>query len=336
MQEDMRTNTDKTAEKVLTVSIAAYNVADYLQKALESCIVQNAEKLEVIVVNDGSADGTLEVARGFEHRMPGTFRVIDKPNGGYGSTVNASLSVATGRYFRLLDGDDWFDTDSLEHLIDSLGSCEEDAVFTPYTKVFENGDEPELVDELPQMPEGSHGMGSFAPQGVMAACALTFKTSVLRTMGFRMTEHCFYTDTEYAVLPFRSISSIRILKSPLYCYRIGREGQSMSVSGMERHYKDVIRTCSRLLEEIGDDAFSISPYLGNTLSLHCVGPYFFLTSIPATKERKSELREYDRLARRSPRAYREMVERSKRLRLLKDTHFLAYGILCRRAVGGDR
>ena len=94
-------------EKILSVSIASYNVEKFIRKALDSCCIPEImDRLEVLVVNDGSTDGTLQIAREYEKQYPQTFRVIDKKNGGYGSTVNASIKAATGRYFRLLDGDD--------------------------------------------------------------------------------------------------------------------------------------------------------------------------------------------------------------------------------------
>ena len=105
-------------EKILSVSIASYNVEKFIRKALDSCCIPEImDRLEVLVVNDGSTDGTLQIAREYEKQYPQTFRVIDKKNGGYGSTVNASIQAATGKYFRLLDGDDWFDRDGLVKMI---------------------------------------------------------------------------------------------------------------------------------------------------------------------------------------------------------------------------
>ena len=116
-------------EKILSVSIASYNVEKFIRKALDSCCIPEImDRLEVIVVNDGSTDSTLEIAREYETKYPETFRVIDKINGGYGSTVNASIRVAAGRYFRLLDGDDWFDRDGLVKFIEELSVAEEDMV----------------------------------------------------------------------------------------------------------------------------------------------------------------------------------------------------------------
>jgi len=131
MEERQKAQED-TSNKLLTVSIAAYNVAPYLRQALDSLVVPGVmDKLEVIVVNDGSKDETSEIAHEYESRHPATFRVIDKENGGYGSTVNISMREARGRYFKLLDGDDWFDKDGLRELIETLGKTDADVVITP-------------------------------------------------------------------------------------------------------------------------------------------------------------------------------------------------------------
>ena len=116
-------------DKILSVSIASYNVEKFLGQTLDSCLVPEImEKLEVIVVNDGSKDGTAAVAEEYVKKAPDTFVLINKENGGYGSTVNAGIQAATGKYFRLLDGDDWFDRDGLREFI---GILENRAVRSP-------------------------------------------------------------------------------------------------------------------------------------------------------------------------------------------------------------
>ena len=135
-------------EKILSVSIASYNVEKFIRKALDSCCVPEImDRLEVLVVNDGSTDSTLEIAREYEEKYPQTFRVIDKKNGGYGSTVNASIKAATGKYFRLLDGDDWFDRDGLVNFIEELTAAEEDMIVAQFKRVFEEDGHEELRNE---------------------------------------------------------------------------------------------------------------------------------------------------------------------------------------------
>ena len=93
--------------KVLTVSIAAYNMESYIRQTLNSLIVPEIlEKIEVLVVDDGGTDGTLAIAKEYETKYPITFHAIHKENGGYGSVINKSIELATGKYFKQLDGDD--------------------------------------------------------------------------------------------------------------------------------------------------------------------------------------------------------------------------------------
>ncbi len=122
-------------EKILTIVIPTYNMQDYLRRCLDSLIVpeEQMKHLEVLVVNDGSKDNSSAIAHEYQNKYPDTFRVIDKDNGHYGSCVNAALKIATGKYFRLVDADDWVNTSGLIKLIDLLSVHDEDAVFTKFS-----------------------------------------------------------------------------------------------------------------------------------------------------------------------------------------------------------
>ena len=135
-------------EKLLTVSVAAYNGAATLQKALSSCLVADESLqalLDVIIIDDGSTDGTAALAQAFVQAHPGSFRLVSKVNGGYGSTLNTAVELASGRYFRTLDCDDWFDTNALQTLLRRLQNCTADAVYTNYRTVQENAAERPLM-----------------------------------------------------------------------------------------------------------------------------------------------------------------------------------------------
>ena len=95
-------------DKILTIIIPSYNMEKYLPKCLGSLIVapELMERIEVIVVNDGSTDRTSEIAHEFAANYPQTFKVIDKSNGHYGSCINTALPIAVGTYIKILDADD--------------------------------------------------------------------------------------------------------------------------------------------------------------------------------------------------------------------------------------
>ena len=101
--------------KLLTVSIAAYHVEDYLRETLDSFLIPEVtDQLEVLIVNDGSGEGVNEIAREYQTNYPDVFRLIDKENGGHGSTVNRGIEEAAGKYFKTVDGDDYVSAEGLK------------------------------------------------------------------------------------------------------------------------------------------------------------------------------------------------------------------------------
>ena len=123
--------------KILTISIAAYNVEQYIRQALNSIIDESViDELEVFVVDDGGTDQTLEIAKEYAEKYPQSIIPVHKENGGYGTTVNYSIARATGKYFKLLDGDDWFDTEALCRLVKALRETDADIIYSPYKKIY--------------------------------------------------------------------------------------------------------------------------------------------------------------------------------------------------------
>ena len=98
-------------EKILTVTIPSYNVEAYLEDCLESFVNSEVmDDIEVLIVNDGSSDNTVKIAQRYVDKYENTFRLINKENGGHGSTINTGVREAKGKYFKVVDGDDWVDT----------------------------------------------------------------------------------------------------------------------------------------------------------------------------------------------------------------------------------
>ena len=132
------------SEKILSISVAAYNVANYLPKLFEEFInCENRDRLDIIVVNDGSTDDgeTLRVAKSYAEKYSGFIRVIDKTNGGHGSTINAGIENAVGKYFKPLDGDDWLDSKELDKLILRLIDCTADLVVCNHMFYYEKNNQ---------------------------------------------------------------------------------------------------------------------------------------------------------------------------------------------------
>ena len=94
--------------KTLSVVVPVYNTENYIKRCLDFMLVDEIiDDLEVILVNDGSKDNSIKIMRDYESRFPESVVVVDKENGGHGSTINAGLKIASGKYFRVIDSDDW-------------------------------------------------------------------------------------------------------------------------------------------------------------------------------------------------------------------------------------
>ena len=229
-------------EKVLTVSIAAYNVEKTLREAVDSLLADasSREKLELIIVNDGSRDRTGEIAREYAERYPDTVKVIDKENGGYGSTINASLGRAGGKYYRLLDGDDRYDPEALRNLLLFRENCEADLVMMPLREV--RGRESKIVENHPEIPEETVTVSEFRLKtvGLASMHGMTVRTEKLRGLGESITEHCYYTDTEFDLDCLVCAETICRFDQPVYLYALGIEGQSVSIEGMRAHAVDML------------------------------------------------------------------------------------------------
>ena len=221
-------------EKILTVIVPSYNMEAYLPKCLGSlvCPQELMERLEVIVVNDGSKDRTSEIAHEFETKYPGTFKVIDKPNGNYGSCINAAIEVAAGRYIRILDADDSVDTDGFKRYLVTLsqevgkGDLAADLVVTDYVSI--NSEDVIIKKHDYGIWSGCRfPLSDVSNKDVRFTIhSVTYKLANVKTLGYRQTEGVSYTDTEWIVEPMVNVESVFYLPIVVTRYLVGRAGQT--------------------------------------------------------------------------------------------------------------
>lgn len=236
--------------KLLTVSVAAYNVEKYIRQTLEPFTLPRVhERVEVFVIDDGGWDKTLDIAKEYAARFPNTFFPVHKENGGWGSTVNYSMKHATGKYFKLLDGDDYFEAENLVEYLNCLEQIDSDIIYTPYMEFDDvSGNMLRIVDDKPQLNDGDIIKMEKAVKNIdFFMHNSTIKTSILQEHNIRITEHCFYTDGEYTIKGMAYAKSACALSSVIYCYRLGRAGQSVSMEGLKKHVKDMERMIDEVL-----------------------------------------------------------------------------------------
>lgn len=317
-------------QKILTVSVAAYNVEQFLVETLDSLAdARYVDKLEVFVVDDGGKDGSLDIAKSYEARFPGTFHAIHKENGGYGSTVNHTIPLATGKYFKLLDGDDWMDRDGLAEVLALLENCDEDAVVTKYRKGPGEGE----METLPREQEAETvvRVREYETAYPFGMWRLFYRTEMLRASGLHMLEHTLYTDQIYSTVPFATAETIRFVHVPVYCYRFGREEQSMSKPARRKHADDMLRVCDYLFD-FYEAHREENRYLKCRIFRYYIQAMRTLMILPVNRKNRRKLIAYEREAKaKHPDIYASATVENRLgnrfMRLMRRTNYAAYWLL---------
>lgn len=330
-------------QKVLSVSIAAYNVEETLEEALTSFVNEDVlDALDIMIVDDGSKDRTAEIAKKYAQTYPDTFRLIQKENGGWGSTVNTGIRNARGTYFKQLDGDDYFSKENIVEFVRFLQERTEDAVYTPYV-AFDSatGGIIRVFGEC----SGDYRFFAVNRKTFLCECdgltpamhCMTFKTEILQKNEITLTEHCFYTDVEYMLKAINNCETIVFAKWPVYCYRLARDGQSMSQAGVRKHYKDHQKMLFVMLDYMKkyvDDPYKQNMFR-NRLMGACYMQYIFYLALECTAAQKRELRKFDALLKKEyPSFYNVMPGRG--IQFLRKTNFFGYKIIAARRMRKDR
>lgn len=222
--------------KLLTIAVPCYNSQDYMEKCVESLVV-GGEEVEILVVNDGSSDGTAEIADRLEERYPGIVRAIHQPNKGHGGAVNTGLDNASGLYFKVVDSDDKVKASAFRSILDKLREYKDaeekiDLLISNFVYDKEGQAHKKVMQYRSALPvnrmftwdETRH----FKKGQYILMHSVIYRTELLRECGLRLPEHCFYVDNIYVFNPMPSVKNMYYLDVNFYYYFIGRDDQSVN------------------------------------------------------------------------------------------------------------
>ena len=253
-------NVIPSTKPVLTIAIPSYNVESYIEKCLNSILrASNIKDIEILVINDGSTDRTAEIVKEYEKNTNGIVRLINKENGGHGSTINRSIAEAKGKYYRLVDGDDWVDDENLSKLVDILKKTDADIVLTKGS--YEYTDTATLVDIIgyDNLVEGQkyyfddliykgYGFNTYGPLLTTG----NYKLDVLKKANFKISEKRPYVDMEFNSFSLKYVNTLEYYNLDIYRYLIGRRGQTISKEAWKKKYKDHLYVIDNILKMVYD------------------------------------------------------------------------------------
>ena len=244
---------------VLTIAVPIFNMEWCLEKNLATYDDPRLiGRVEVLCLNNASEDGSKAIIEKEVSARPEIFRLMDRDSRGYGSSINAALAAAKGRYFRIVDADDWVDTEELVKQADALETCEADVMLTDYRIV-----DMSTGTETP-VRAGDKG----APYGeVLTDCRwpgitlpsihnITYRTGLLRECGFEMPDQRFFVDEQYVILPYLRARSVIYCPYDIYRYQVANPEQSTSPKNRakylvhrEENLKDILGEVARVSRE---------------------------------------------------------------------------------------
>lgn len=222
--------------KYLSFAIPSYNSEAYMDHAIESILV-GGEAVEIIIVNDGSKDRTSEIAHEYANKYPTIVKAVDQENGGHGSAVNTGLAHATGKYFKVVDSDDWVDKDSLLLIIEKLKEFEEqelqvDMLISNYVYEKVDAKKKKVISYSNVFPENKvfswNDAGRFQIDQYILMHSVIYRTDLLQLCQLELPKHTFYVDNIYVYYPLPHIRDMYYLDTDFYRYYIGREDQSVN------------------------------------------------------------------------------------------------------------
>lgn len=303
-------------KKVLTIVIPVYNMEKYIRHCLDSFVVEDIlEKIEVLVILDGSTDQSGDIARKYSERYPDTFRVIEKENGGHGSTINVGVEEASGTYLKVVDSDDWVDSGAFRKLVLFLEKTDADVAWSNYYWCFEHSRKMKYQARHPFYGVNYmkvYPFAKIADRTFIKMHSMTIKTEILRKCGRKLDEHCYYVDVEFVMYPIPWVKTIVFLDEFVYMYRLGRPGQSMTLEKMRQNHRNHERVLNSLLEFYKDTVQrgigkSYRLYLEKGIANVLCSHFKIYLSFPCSKEICRDMKQMDQnIKKEYPNVYRKV------------------------------
>ena len=219
----------------VSVIIPVYNTEDYLKECIESLVNQTLRESEIIIVNDGSTDSSLEIMKEFKNKYPNIIKIFDKVNGGQASARNYALPFAQGEYLGFVDSGDWVDSTMYEEMYEKAEKEDADIVIC------------DMVDHFPDRTvcyPSSRFENKF--KVTPSACNKLFKRSLVKEDVFPVG--LWYEDFEFTTMQLMKTDCISVIHKGLYhCHC--REVSTMYNNNSEKN-QDILVVLEHLVEYV--------------------------------------------------------------------------------------
>jgi glycosyltransferase involved in cell wall biosynthesis len=229
----------------VSVIVPVYNVEKYLRRCLDSLVSQTLENLEIIIVNDGSTDGSQYIIDEYVTKYPNKLVALIKDNGGLGEARNCGLQKARGEYIGFVDSDDWVDHKMFESMYNKTRAGY-DIILCDFM-VIKDGCETGQISKGFRGSTFNHKEAIINSIDPATACNKLYKRSLFELIDF---PDYWYEDIGTTPIFLSYAKSIGYLESPMYFYR--QRGGSIT-SSSDKRTLGVIKAWSRVLAQANEE-----------------------------------------------------------------------------------
>lgn len=243
--------------KLLSIGIPSYNSEGFMRKCIES-LLPGGEEVEIIIVNDGSKDGTAAIADEYAAKYPTIVKAVHQENGGHGEAVNAGLRNATGLYYKVVDSDDWVNEEAYLKILNKLAELVKsgdmvDMLISNYVYEKEGRKRKKVMQYRTAFPTDTVFTWDdvkFLHVGqYILMHSVIYRTQMLKDCGLELPKHTFYVDNIYVYHPLPYVRKMYYMDVNFYRYYIGREGQSVQEEIMIGRIDQQIRVNKILIDD---------------------------------------------------------------------------------------
>ena len=243
--------------KLLSIAIPSYNAEAYMRNCIES-LLPGGEDVEIIVVNDGSKDGTAAIADEYAEKYPTIVKAVHQENGGHGEAVNAGLRHATGLYYKVVDSDDWVNQEAYKKILETLAELVKsgnmvDMFISNYVYEKEGKKRKRVIQYRSAFPTDQvftwDDVKAFHVGQYILMHSVIYRTQMLKDCALELPKHTFYVDNIYVYHPLPYVKKMYYLDVNFYRYYIGREGQSVQEKVMIGRLDQQFRVTKILIDD---------------------------------------------------------------------------------------
>lgn len=234
---------------MISIIIPVYNAESKIERCLESLLRQTYKDIEILLINDGSKDRSIDILRKYE-KQEEIIRVIDKENEGVAKTRNLGILKARGEYLMFVDNDDYLDEDYVETYYNAITETQEDIVVGGYRRVTENRTLFETTKE----------MSEWYKYTVVAPWAKIYRKKFIEDNKLQFLDYPIGEDVYFNLIAYQKTTRIKTINYIGYNWYFNEGSVSNTSQRGFTEKTDILPLLDRIYEEIGSQDKYIEYY----------------------------------------------------------------------------